>query len=53
MMIKFLNRANGAEMWVDASRFQEYLDRGHKPAVQVPEAPKVEPVRKVTRKAKK
>lgn len=49
MMIKFLNRSNGAEMWVAESRQQEYLDRGHKPAVQVPEAPKVVPVKKVSK----
>lgn len=53
MMIKMLNRLNGAEMWVDSTRYTEYLKAGHKPAFSVPEAPKVEPVKKVTRKAKK
>ena len=53
MMIKFLNRLNGAEMWVDSRRYKEYLAAGHKPAVEIPEAPKVEPVKKATRKTKK
>lgn len=52
MMIKLFNRLNGAEMWVDSSRIKEYMAAGHKPAVEVPEAPKVEPVKKATRKKK-
>ena len=48
MMIKLLNRSNGAEMWVDASRAEEYIAAGHKPAVVVPEAPpKPEPAKTV------
>lgn len=47
-MIKLLNRSNGAEMWVDPSRVGEYLAAGHKPAVEVPEAPpKPEPAKTI------
>lgn len=38
-MIKLINRNTGTTMWVANERVAEYLAAGHKPAVQVPEAP--------------
>ena len=53
MRVKMIDKTTGVDMWVDGSRYEEYLKAGHKPAVEVPEAPKVEPVKKATRKTKK
>ena len=36
MMIRFINRLFGTEMWVDESRAEEYKAAGHTPAATSP-----------------
>ena len=53
-MIKLINKLTGTEMWVADDRAAEYLAAGHKPAVEVPPAPKLEkPVTKKKTTTKK
>lgn len=35
MMVKFVNRYTGGEMWVDETRVEEYKAAGHVPAADV------------------
>ena len=41
-MILLINKFTGTEMWVAENRVAEYLAAGHKPAVEVPPAPKLD-----------
>lgn len=53
-MIKLINKLTGTEMWVANDRAAEYLAAGHKPAVEVPPALKLEkPVTKKKTTTKK
>ena len=53
-MIKLINKLTGTEMYVANERAAEYLVAGHKPAVEVPPAPKLEkPVTKKKTATKK
>jgi hypothetical protein len=36
MMVRFINRLFGTEMWVDEGRVEEYKAAGHTPAVSSP-----------------
>lgn len=43
MMVRFINKLTGHDMWVADDRIEEYKAAGHKPAVSVAEEPTEEP----------
>lgn len=52
-MVKFRNKLNGGDMYVDETRVEEYVRAGHVPACAAPEQPQAEQLKKAKKRTKK
>jgi len=52
IMVKFINKLTGTEMWVADNRKDEYIKAGHVPAFDVTEAKKPTPKKRAAKSKK-